>query len=119
MIEQERLIAKFTEKEAKFLTEQRLGRVATVSPGMEPHVVPVVFEFDGTYIYFGGWNLAKSLKFRNIMMNNRVAFVVDDVVSTRPWRPRGLEVRGIAEKVECEGAVCVRITPLRKVSWGL
>ncbi|TLY14033.1 MAG: PPOX class F420-dependent oxidoreductase [Thaumarchaeota archaeon] len=111
---------KFTEKEAEYLVEQRLGRVATASPDLEPHVVPVGFEFDGSYIYFGGWNLERSLKFRNIMRNNKVAFVVDDLVSMRPWRVRGIEIRGFAEKVECEeGRVCVRITPTRKVSWGL
>ncbi|TLX98896.1 MAG: PPOX class F420-dependent oxidoreductase [Thaumarchaeota archaeon] len=111
---------KFTEKEAEYLVEQRLGRIATASPDLEPHVVPVGFEFDGSYIYFGGWSLGRTLKFRNIMRNNKVAFVVDDLVSMRPWRVRGIEIRGIAEKVECdEGRVCVRITPTRKVSWGL
>jgi len=111
---------KFSEKEAEYLAEQTLGRIATASPRLEPHVVPVAFEFDGSYIYFGGWNLERSLKFRNIMSNNKVAFVVDDLVSTRPWRVRGIEIRGFAEKVECEeGRLCVRITPTRKVSWGL
>jgi len=111
---------KFTEKEAEYLVEQRLGRIATASLDLEPHVVPVGFEFDGSYIYFGGWSLGRTLKFRNIMRNNKVAFVVDDLVSMRPWRVRGIEIRGIAEKVECdEGRVCVRITPTRKVSWGL
>ncbi len=120
MMKQKQAGVKFSEKEAEYLAEQRLGRIATASPGLEPHVVPVGFEFDGSYIYFGGWNLERSLKFRNIMQNNRVAFVVDDLVSTRPWRVRGIEIRGFAEKVECEeGRVCVRITPTRKVSWGL
>ncbi len=119
MLEQRYPTPKFTEKEAEYLVEQKLGRVATTSSSMEPHVVPVVYEFDGTYIYFGGWNLAKSLKYRNILENDRVAFVVDDLASARPWRARGIEIRGIAEKMECEGSVCVRITPLRKVSWEL
>src|SRR5438876_12062314 len=111
---------KFSEKEAEYLAEPRLGRIATASPNQEPHDVPVGFKFDGSYIYFGGWNLERSLKFRNIMRNNKVAFVVDDLVSTRPWRVRGIEIRGVAEKVECEeGRLCVRITPTRKVSWGL
>ena len=120
MMKEKQESVKFTEKEAEYLAEQRLGRVATASPDLEPHVVPVGFEFDGSYIYFGGWNLGRTLKFRNIMRNNKVAFVVDDLVSMRPWRVRGIEIRGIAEKVECdEGRVCVRITPTRKVSWGL
>ena len=120
MMKEKQVGVKFSEKEAEYLAEQRLGRIATASPDLEPHVVPVGFEFDGSYIYFGGWSLGRTLKFRNIMRNNKVAFVVDDLVSMRPWRVRGIEIRGIAEKVECEeGRVCVRITPTRKVSWGL
>ena len=120
MMKEKQESVKFTEKEAEYLVEQRLGRIATASLDLEPHVVPVGFEFDGSYIYFGGWSLGRTLKFRNIMRNNKVAFVVDDLVSMRPWRVRGIEIRGIAEKVECdEGRVCVRITPTRKVSWGL
>jgi pyridoxamine 5'-phosphate oxidase family protein len=120
LMKQKHAGAKFSEKESEYLAEQTLGRIATASPRLQPHVVPVAFEFDGSFIYFGGWNLERSLKFRNIMGNDRVAFVVDDVVSTRPWRVRGIEIRGIAEKVDCEeGRVCVRITPTRKVSWGL
>ncbi len=72
----------FSEKESKYLKEQRLGRIATVSPDIQPHVVPVAFEFDGSHFYVGGWNLEKSLKFRNIRQNNKVAFVVDDLVSS-------------------------------------
>src|SRR5919112_5657775 len=87
----------FSEEETKFLKEQRLGRIATSSLSMQPHVVPVAFEFDGTCIYFGGWNLKNSLKFKNILKNNKVAFVVDDLISITPWKPRGIEIRGIAE----------------------
>jgi pyridoxamine 5'-phosphate oxidase family protein len=75
---------RFSENESAFLKEQRLGRIATVSSNMQPHVVPVAFEFDGSYLYFGGWNLKNSLKFRNILQNNKVAFVVDDLVSVNP-----------------------------------
>jgi pyridoxamine 5'-phosphate oxidase family protein len=109
----------FTEEEAEFLLKGRLGRIATVSPKGQPHAVPVVYEFDGHYLYFGGWNLRQSLKFKNIEQNPRVAFVVDDLESTTPWRPRGIEVRGKAEIIEEDGDVYVRVTPLRKASWGL
>jgi len=119
LLKQTQKAVKFNEVEAEYLAEQRLGRVATVSSAREPHVVPVAYEFDGSYIYFSGWNLARSRKFRNILDNNRVAFVVDDFASTNPWRPRGIEVRGVAEKMDCDGTLCVRIVPLRKVSWGL
>jgi pyridoxamine 5'-phosphate oxidase family protein len=108
-----------SEDESLFLCRGGLARVATVSPDKTPHVVPVVFEFDGIYLYFGGRNLLGSLKARNIMRNPRVAVVVDDVVSTSPWRARGVEIRGIAELLSAQGVPYVRITPLVKSSWGL
>lgn len=107
---------RFSEKESTFLKEQRLGRIATVSSNMQPHVVPVAFEFDGSYLYFGGWNLKNSLKFRNILQNNKVAFVVDDLVSVNPWTPRGVEIKGIAEILR--GNDYVKIVPFKKSSWG-
>ena len=110
----------FTEREAEYLAENMLGRIATVSLSMQPHVVPVTYRFDGSRIFFGGWKLAKSLKFRNIASNGRVAFVVDEVVSTKPWRVRGVEVRGAAEPVTTEnGETIVKITPDKVRSWGI
>lgn len=111
--------ASFKETESQYLMEQRLGRLATVSPDGQPHVVPITYEFDGRYLYFSGWNLRISLKFRNIKRNSRVALVVDDLAYTDRRTPRGIEVRGIAEAVEKDGYLYVRITPLRKVSWGI
>lgn len=96
-----------------------LGRVATVSRSGQPHVVPVTYEFDGQFLYFSGRNLSRSLKYKHIARNQRVAFVVDDVVSVSPWRARGVEVRGLAEVLQERGRPYVRITPLTKVSWGL
>ena len=109
----------FSERESKYLKEQRLGRIATVSPDIQPHVVPVAFEFDGSHFYFGGWNLEKSLKFRNIRQNNKVAFVVDNLVSVDPWRVSGVETKGIAEITKRNGHESVKITPLKKSSWGI
>jgi pyridoxamine 5'-phosphate oxidase family protein len=112
--------APFSDEEVEFLSENFLGRLATVSQSGEPHVVPVAFRFDGTEISFGGWNLQRSLKFRNLAANGKVAFVVDDVVSTRPWRARGVEVRGDARLIEAPGeAPIVRIQPKVVRSWGL
>jgi len=112
--------AAFSEPQAGYLAENFMGRVATASASGQPHVVPVTYRFDGKTITFSGWNLTKSLKFRNLMANNRVAFVVDDVVSTRPWRVRGLEVRGRAEQFRTtDGVTMIRIIPLNIRSWGL
>jgi len=110
----------FSEGEAEYLAENFLGRVATSSVSGQPHVVPVAYKFDGSTIIFGGWNLTKSLKFRNMMANDKVAFVVDDLVSTNPWRVRGVEVRGRAEPMTSkDGVTMIRIIPLNIRSWGL
>jgi pyridoxamine 5'-phosphate oxidase family protein len=108
----------FTDDEVAFLTQSRLARIATCSSEGQPHVVPVVYEFDGVAFYFTGWNLEKSLKFRNIVENKKVAIVIDDLVSVCPWRPRGLEVRGEAELAKEGGRPYVKVTPLVKKSWG-
>jgi pyridoxamine 5'-phosphate oxidase family protein len=123
MIEKERAnerAPRFSDAEAEYLAENFIGRVATASPSGQPHVVPVGYRFDGSTITFGGWKLAKSLKYRNLMSNHRVAFVVDDIVSTKPWKVRGVEVRGKAELATSRDDVSkIRIIPLNIRSWGL
>ena len=112
--------AEFSESEAQYLADNFLGRLATASAAGQPHVVPVGYSFDGKAISFGGWNLEKSLKFRNLMANHRVAFVVDEIVSVRPWRVKGVEVRGRAEPIRTsEGVTGIRIIPVNIRSWGL
>jgi pyridoxamine 5'-phosphate oxidase family protein len=109
----------FSDEEAEFISQSKLARLATSSSRNQPHVVPVAFEFDGQHFYFSGWNLRQSLKFRNIRDNEKVALVIDDLASVRPWRPRGVEVRGRAEVEENDDGVYVKVTPERKISWGL
>jgi len=111
-------VVTFTDEEVAFLTQSRLARVATASSDGQPHVVPVVYEFDGIAFYFTGWNLEKSLKFQNLVQNKKVAMVIDDIVTVSPWRPRGLEVRGVAELGSEGGRVYVKVCPLVKRSWG-
>lgn len=117
----------FTAAEIEYLDSQRLGRLATVNAAGEPHVVPVGFRYNPELdtIDIGGHNLAQSKKFRDIQRDDRVAFVVDDVLP--PWSPRGVEVRGQAEALAGGGqelgrgfdAALIRITPRRIVGWGL
>ena len=44
--------------------------------------------------------------------------MIDDLESTDPWRPRGIEVRGRAEAIPLPTSL-IRIHPERIVSWGL
>ena len=111
---------RFTDPQAQYLAENIIGRVATCSSSGQPHVVPVLYRFDGSSIIFGRMHLQRTLKFRNMMANERVAFVVDDFASTKPMKGRGVEVRGTAEPVVGgDGVTMVRIIPLNIRSWGL
>ncbi|OXM65231.1 PPOX class F420-dependent oxidoreductase [Amycolatopsis vastitatis] len=89
----------FTEAELAYLAAQPLGRLATQQPNGTLQVNPVAFHYnpDEKTIDITGYNLRKSKKFRNIATHDKVAFVVDDVPSTNPWRVRCLEIRGRAE----------------------
>ena len=116
MTKEERKTVSFTDEEVEFIGQSKLARIATASARNQPHVVPVAFEFDGERFYFGGWNLEKSLKFRNIKDNGKVALVIDDLVTVRPWSPWGIVIRGKAEVEESEKGTWIKVTPLRKVS---
>src|SRR5574341_1756894 len=95
----------FTAAEIAYLKSQPLGRLATVGPGGQPHVVPVAFRYNADLdaIDIGGHDVASRKKFRDVQRNPRVAFVVDDVPSVNPWRVRGIEIRGEAEVLELGG----------------
>ena len=123
-------MAVFSDKEQEYLRSQRLARIATADKGGRPHVVPVGFRLsaDGMVIEVGGHGFAKSKKFRDIKANPWVAIVIDDLVRTSPWTPRGIEIRGRAELQDAGGsekfgtgwdAVWIRILPRRVVSWGI
>ena len=109
----------FTEAQAEYLADNLIGRLAMASATGQPQVVPVTYGFEGRTIAFGGWNLEKSLKFRNLTVNPKVAFV-DEVTSVRPWRVKGVEVRGRSEPIRSrEGVTGIRIIPVNIRSWGL
>jgi pyridoxamine 5'-phosphate oxidase family protein len=120
----------FTPAEIEYLKSQRLGRLATVGADGEPHVVPVGYRFnpDRDIIEIGGHSgFAKRKKYRDVLRNSRVAFVIDDVASTNPWSVRGIEIRGQAEVLKTGGAALgpgfdpemFRIKPSRIISWGI
>ena len=111
----------FTDAELDYLAgERRLARIATVGADGTPHVVPVGWSLNqelGT-IDVGGIEFEKTKKFRDVQRHGRAAIVIDDLASTDPWRPRGIEVRGPAEAIT-EPKPLVRIRPERIVSWGI
>ena len=117
----------FTEQELAYLRSQPLARVATVGQDAQPDVVPLAFEYDGTYFWIGGTGPAEAAtrKFRNITAGNRkVALVFDDLPSFDPFIARCIRVYGVADDpIERDGLVgpgrYARITPHVSWSWNM
>jgi pyridoxamine 5'-phosphate oxidase family protein len=120
-------MSSFSDPELRYLTsERRLGRLATVDPKGRLHVVPIgMWRFNPALrtIDIGGHNFAATKKFRNVSATSRAAFVVDDLASVDPWRPRSVMIEGSAQALqgsaETNGEAIIRITPETIVSWGL
>jgi pyridoxamine 5'-phosphate oxidase family protein len=111
----------FTEAELAYLSGGRqLGRIATVGRDGTPHVVPVAWIYNAVRdtIDVGGHELELTKKFRDVARTGRVALVIDDLASTDPWHPRGIEVRGRGEAIALPTPL-IRVHPERIVSWGL
>jgi pyridoxamine 5'-phosphate oxidase family protein len=119
----------FTSAEIDYLRLPQVGRLATVGPDGQPHVVPVSYRYnaDEDAIDIGGHRFGQSKKYRATLQNPRVAFVIDEVISRDPFRIRGIEVRGKAEVLpnggEGRGAgfdpEMIRIRPERIATWGV
>ncbi|MEI7742660.1 MAG: PPOX class F420-dependent oxidoreductase [Chloroflexota bacterium] len=113
---------KFTPTELDYLAGQPLGRIATAQPDGTLQVSPVSFRHDGVTdtIVVYGFRMDASRKYKNVADNGRVAFVVDDLATVQPWRPRCLEIRGHAEALtEADGRPFIRIHPERIISFGI
>jgi pyridoxamine 5'-phosphate oxidase family protein len=118
----------FSATEIAYLKSQRLGRLATEQADGTLQVSPVGFQLDesnGT-LDIGGYFMSTSQKYRNVVHNGKVAFVVDDVPSVDPWRVRCLEIRGTAEAIPPthpatpgDDDAKIRIHPSRVISFGL
>ena len=117
----------FTDEEVAYLRSQPLARLASLGPEAQPDVVPLAFEFDGTRFWVGGpgESVRRTRKIRNVEAgHDRVALVVDDLVSLEPFVARGIRIYGRADgPVERTGlvgpGVYLRITPEVSWSWNL
>jgi pyridoxamine 5'-phosphate oxidase family protein len=118
-----------TAAQIEYLASQRLGRLATAGADRKPHVVPTSYHYNpelGT-VDVGGHHVATTKKYRDVQANSWAAIVVDDLVSTDPWTPRFLEIRGHAEAIPTGGAhlgpgfgdAFIRIYPDRINSFGI
>ena len=93
----------FTDKELEYLAGQRLGRIATVGPDGQPHVVPTTFRYNAGHdaIDVGGMRMSQTKKLRDVQRTGRAGIVIDDVLP--PWQPRMIEVRGTAAVIPSGG----------------
>lgn len=109
----------FTEAELDYLKSQPLMRFATASATGKPDLAPVVFEVDGEDILSAGFDIAHTVRFRNIQENPRATVVIDDLAAVDPWTPRGIKIIGSASIEEVDGAPRFRISPDVIISWGV
>jgi len=109
----------FTEAELDYLKSQPLMRFATASATGKPDLAPVVFEVDGDDILSAGFDIAHTVRFRNIQENPRATVVIDDLATSDPWTPRGIKIIGSASIEEVDGALRFRISPDVIISWGV
>ena len=117
----------FTDSELDYLAGQRLGRIATVGPDGQPHVVPTSFRYNAEHdaIDVGGLRISQTKKLRDVQRTGRASIVVDDVLP--PWQPRMIEIRGTAAVISSGGKeindqfedTIVRIQPTRIISYGI
>src|SRR5229473_2878149 len=117
----------FTDEELGYLAGQRLGRIATVGPDGQPHVVPTSFRYNPEHdaIDIGGLRMSQTKKLRDVRRAGRASIVIDDVLP--PWQPRMIEVRGIAAVMPSGGKALgerfedtiVRIRPTRIICFGI
>ena len=122
-------MTELTSAQIDYLAGQRLGRIATAGADGKPHVVPTSFRYnpDQRTIDVGGMHVGTTKKFRDVQANPWAALVVDDLVSTDPWTPRMLEIRGRAEAIDDGGedlgpgfgGAFIRIHPARVNSFGI
>jgi pyridoxamine 5'-phosphate oxidase family protein len=110
-----------TDSEQRFLSEYRVGRLATVGLGGVPQIKPVGFAYNaelGT-IDISGLDMGNTSKYRNVRRHPSAAFVVDSGLAGGPESARFLEVRGVAEALAVESPApgrspeIIRIHPRR------
>ena len=117
----------FTKNELAYISEQRLGRLATVDVDGHPHVVPVGFRHnpETDTIEIGGHHFVQTRKWRDAGAHPRVAFVIDDILP--PWQPRSIEILADAELLESGGQEfargldpqIIRLHPVKIIAWGI
>jgi PPOX class probable F420-dependent enzyme len=131
----------------EFIERARVARLATIDSEFKPHLVPVVFVFDGNYFFIPVDEKRKAAKpeklkrIRNIQYNPNVALLIDQYdedwtklafvmiqgrASVASTREGNIQVRQAYNKLMTKyvqyqkvgvGEMCIIITPKKVVSW--
>ena len=109
----------FTDSELDYLNNQPLMRFASASPQGRPDIAAVAFVVDGDDIVTSGFDIRKTVRYRNIGKNPRASVVIDDLAATEPWAPRGIKVYGSVVIEDDSAGQRFRITPEVIWSWGI
>jgi len=112
-------VGAFTDPELDYLNNQPLMRFASASPEGRPDIAAVAFTVDGDDIVTSGFDIRKTVRYRNIDKNPRASVVIDDLASTDPWAPRGIKVFGSVVIEDDTAGQRFRITPEVIWSWGI
>jgi PPOX class probable F420-dependent enzyme len=105
-----------TDWKQDFILNRRVARLATVAAEARPHIVPIVYAYDGVHLYtpidekpkrVGAFSLQRV---RDVQANPHVAFVIDHYAED--WTQLAwVQVRGEATIVS-SGARCAAATAL-------
>jgi pyridoxamine 5'-phosphate oxidase family protein len=109
----------FTDAELAYFGTQPLMRFASASPTGRPDVATVAFSVEGDDLVTSGFDIAKTVRYRNIQANPIATVVIDDLASVNPWAPRGVKVRGSVRIEKDADGQRFRITPQVIWSWGV
>jgi len=109
----------FTDLELEYLRSQPLMRFASASLSGRPDVATVAFTVEGDEIVTAGFDVTKTLRYKNIQTNPQATVVIDDLASVQPWSPRGIKVRGRAGIEQGATGERFRIKPEVIWSWGV
>ncbi|MDQ3967164.1 MAG: TIGR03668 family PPOX class F420-dependent oxidoreductase [Thermoproteota archaeon] len=131
----------------EFIQRARVARLATVDSEFKPHIVPVVFVFDGNNFFIPVDEKRKAAKpgklkrIRNIQDNPNVALLIDEYsedwtklafimiegkASVATKEEQNIQVREAYKKLMAKyiqyqkvgvGEMCIIITPKKVASW--
>jgi PPOX class probable F420-dependent enzyme len=91
--------------ERHFIASHRVARLATIDANGQPHIIPIVYVFDGEHLYTPLDAKPKRVavnqlqRVKNIQTNPQVAIVIDDY--SEEWTQLAwVQIRGTAALVE-------------------